>query len=141
MVFTDLFTARKRSLGQGIVLTRVCDLLCSQWGRGSAYRGGLPTEWRGLPTGEGVHLQRGLPREGGGWAETPPSEPEKWAVRILLECLLVLVISWLRTIDFDMSAVFNCIYIPYKMQRYLQKFWRPLENVSAGVGDGGRCSD
>ena len=66
-----MITARKQSLGQGIVFTHVC----SQGGlptRGSAYREG--SAYRG------VYIQGG--REVG---QNPPPELEKRAARILLE--------------------------------------------------------
>ena len=75
------------SQGEGVCLQkgRIClqRAVCLQ-GEGSAYRGrGLPTEEsRGdLPTGIGI----GVYLHGGG--QTP--EPEKRAVRFLLECFLV----------------------------------------------------
>ena len=78
-----VFTARKRSLGQGNVLHM------SVYSRGSAYRG-FCIQGRGVCIqGRGVCIQgRGVCIQGrgvcilGGWAE-------KRAVRILLECFLI----------------------------------------------------
>ena len=80
-----IITARKRSLGQGNIYT--CLSFCSRGGGG----GGLPGQVHPSPLG------RYTPREG-----TPPRQihpsPEqcmlgytgnKWAVRNLLECILV----------------------------------------------------
>ena len=69
-----LITARKRSLGQGNAFSNVSHSVHSG---GSAYRGG------------------GSAHRGQGWADPPPQESEKLAVRILLECFLVFRwISW-----------------------------------------------
>ena len=68
----DIFTARKRSLGQGNIFTDVCLFGGSATRGRSAYGGGLE---RG-----------GLPSEGG-WADPPP-EPEKRAVHIPLTGML-----------------------------------------------------
>ena len=68
-----VFTARKRSLGQGNVFTGVCDSV----NRGVHGPGGV-CAWFG-----GVHGPGGVvhgPGGGAWWA---------WAVRILLECILV----------------------------------------------------
>ena len=79
-----IFTARKRSLGQGNVFTGMCRSFCSHGGKGSLSGGGLldrdpPTEtsWTETP-----------------WTETPPAlRPPLYgkerAVSILLECILV----------------------------------------------------
>ena len=79
----SIITARKRSLGQDNVFTRVCH---------SVHGGGLPG---GICLQMGGCLREGLPRGGGsasrGNGQTP--QPEKWAVRMLLECFLVLHFS------------------------------------------------
>ena len=70
-------TARKRSLGQDNVFTRVCHPVHSGGrGGGSASRGSA--------------YEASASREGGGgsFGQIPP-EPERWAVSILLECFLV----------------------------------------------------
>ena len=64
----------------------------------SVYGGGSASS--GLPWGGGACIQRGMPRglhpgvdlHRGVW-QTPPQKLEKQAVRILLECLLVLA-AW-----------------------------------------------
>ena len=64
-------------------------------GRGSAYVGGLrPGEGGGLPTG-GVHLGEGVCLQGGlpNLRFHPSPELERRAVRILLECFLVLTVK------------------------------------------------
>ena len=70
-----IITARKRSLGQGNIFTNVCSSV----------------------QGEGVCIQEGgLHR--GGWADPPPNQilwdtANDRVVRILLECILVLVMQ------------------------------------------------
>ena len=71
-----IFTARKRSLGQGNVLDLLASVLLSTGGGGLCQRG--------LPG------QRPLPQtENPSWTETSLCGKER-AVRILLECILVL---------------------------------------------------
>ena len=111
-----MFTSRKRSLGQGNIFTSVCQEFCSQ-GEGGAIpactaggipaclaaglqggaipaciAGGIPAclaaGFWGVPTPGGVCSWGGLlPRgvSGGG----PLGQLLLWAVRILLECILV----------------------------------------------------
>ena len=81
---TLIFTARKRSLGQGNIFTPVCH---------SVHRGGLPQCMMGYPPDQAPSLGPG----------TPPDQAPPWpgiplgdtvngrAVRILLECNLVAV--------------------------------------------------
>ena len=87
----DIFTARKRSLGQGNIFTGICL---------STGGGGLPdreTPWIETPWTE-TPLNKDPP-----WTETTPLDRDhpwtwsplygkKWMVRILLECILVF--SW-----------------------------------------------
>ena len=78
-----LITCRKRSLGQGNVFTRVTG--------GSASSGGqLPggSACRRVSAYGGSVLIGGL-HPGDGLVDPPPPEPEKLAIRILLECFLV----------------------------------------------------
>ena len=91
-------TTRKRSLGQGNVFTGACHSFCPRWGGGwlpsmhhSSHDQGVCIQ-RGLHLG-GLH-PRGLPS---GRLGRPPKKTygilwdmdNKWAVRILLECILV----------------------------------------------------
>ena len=85
----EIFTARKRSLGQGNIFTSLCQEFCSQVGEEGAWSGGVPGP-------------RGVPGPGGAWSREvpgprrvcgePPPPPERLllrAIRILLECILV----------------------------------------------------
>ena len=74
-IFSDLtFTARKRSLGQGNIFAPVCH---------SVHREGVPGP------GEGLSAPGGCLARGGAWWR-PPRGLLLRAVRILLECILVL---------------------------------------------------
>ena len=87
-----MFTARKRSLGQGNVFTTVC----SQ-GRGSASKGIClrrpASGGGGSASGEFCIQERGVCiTHQWHWADLPPPPPrelEKWAVHIILEYFLV----------------------------------------------------
>ena len=88
--YTCFITARKRSLGQGNVFTPLCHSvhrgdLCPSIHHRSHDQGGL-CPGGSLPRGSlsrrGQSLSRGVSSR-----ETPPSN--EWAVRILLECILV----------------------------------------------------
>ena len=88
-------TARKRSLGQSNVFTPVCHsghwAVCLGWGRGRPREGGLAPG--------GLHP--------GGLGRPPPHRilqdtVNEWAVRILLECILV----WIADI--------NCVFTETK---------------------------
>ena len=98
--FVQIFTARKRSLGQGNVFRSMCQEFCRQWG-------GLPQCMLGYPPlGAGTPQSRHPPRDeaplplGPGAPPGPGSPPPQQsmlgdlvnerAVRILLECNLVL---------------------------------------------------
>ena len=70
-------TARKQSLGQGNVFTPVCHSVH----RGGAFKG------RGC-LHPGVSAW-GVSESGEGWADPPPEHCNKWAMCILLECILV----------------------------------------------------
>ena len=102
-LFQLIFTAHKRSLGQGNVFTDVC---LSTGGRGSASRGSASVGegvciqgGRGSASKRGdVCIQRGWARGGGlhqGVGQTPLPQHglrdtvNKRTVRILLECILV----------------------------------------------------
>ena len=52
-----IFTARKRSLGQGNIFIGVCQEFCSQWGGSS---------WGSASSQGGCFLPEGLPPPGGG---------------------------------------------------------------------------
>ena len=71
--FNSIFTARKRSLGQGNIFIGMCQEFCSQ---GGSAPGGVSA-----------------PGEGWCLVETPPGRLLLRAVRILLECILVIFIS------------------------------------------------
>ena len=58
-----IFTARKRSLGQGNIFTSMCHSFCPQGG--VCLRGGVP------PTG-GSASRRGVCIQGRGWTDPPP---------------------------------------------------------------------
>ena len=84
----DIITARKGNLGQGSILTGfVCLQGVSVW---CHFLSGclVPCSFQGgvLPLRCGVCLQESLPPGG---RRYPSPEPEKRAVRILLECFLV----------------------------------------------------
>ena len=112
IIFTTIFTTRKRSLGQGNIFTSVCQEFCSQgggaWSQGGASSGGA---WsRGVCSGGvcfggclvlggvcsqggawswGVLLPGGSARGGGVLGGDPPGRLLPRAVCILLECILV----------------------------------------------------
>ena len=86
----EIFTAHNEvgKLGQGYIFTGVCD---------SVHREVLPP-WggafsRGVSSGGGVLAPRGvvLPPGGVCLVETPPGQLLLRAVRILLECILVII--------------------------------------------------
>ena len=90
-----LFTARKRSLGQGNIFTSVCQEFCSQgggaWSRGICPGGvcsGGCLVLGGLCSGGGCLVLGGL-LPGECLLETPQRRLLLRAVRILLECILV----------------------------------------------------
>ena len=123
----SIFTTRKRSLGQCNIFSSVCQEFCSQGG-GSTWAGTHPQagtpplgrytpSWAGPPPPGQVHplgrypLGRYTPQAG-----TPPREQcmlgdmgNKRAVRILLECILVVSKSGL-VINFGMIGLsyFEC---------------------------------
>ena len=77
MYVNIIFTACKRSLGQGNVFTPMYH---------SIYRGGLHPGW-------GLHLGWGALHPGGGWVDPPigyyGDAVNERAARIILECILV----------------------------------------------------
>ena len=81
-----IFTARKRSLGQGNIFSSVCREFCSYGGWSASVHAGIP-----LPPGSRHPPSRQSPLE-----QTPPEQcmlgdtVNKRAVCILLECNLVL---------------------------------------------------
>ena len=92
---TRIITARKRSLGQGNIFRSVCQSFCSQWGRGSLYDvTSCLAAWSHVPSRMFLSLvprsfgERGLCPGRVCPGTPPPPEPEKRAVRILLECFL-----------------------------------------------------
>ena len=98
-----IITARKRSLGQGNVFTRVChsvhrEGLASQRHHRSHDQGGLHL---GGGSASRVELDRPPPLglHMGGWADPPKIHGilwdmvNKWAVCILLECFLVTTVQ------------------------------------------------
>ena len=94
-VLKGLITARKRSLGQGYILTSVCQEFCSQ---GGLVLGGCLVQW-GVPGLGGVPGPGGCLVQEGVWSRgvpggDPPGRLLLRAVRILLECILVKNISW-----------------------------------------------
>ena len=102
------FTTRKRSLGQGNVLTPVCQSLCSQGGV-SQYAVGrsacIPAcDWAG-----GCVSQHAT-----GQSAVTPTTVNKRAIRILLECFLVCflffsVLSLMQQHNSIMYLSFSCI--------------------------------
>ena len=95
---TAIFTARKRSLGQGNICTPVCHSVhrggsvsgCSGGGHVWLLWGGMHGFSRGemcMVAPGGMH---GCSREGGAWYTTRYGDTiNERAVRILLECILV----------------------------------------------------
>ena len=92
--FFIVVNARKRSLGQGNILTSVCHSFCPQY----AFRShdqGVCLQGEGSGSG-GFCIQGGSGSSGGlhGGGKTPSwilrDTVNEWAVRILLECILVL---------------------------------------------------
>ena len=101
--FKHIITARKRSLGQGNVFTPVCQSFCSQGGGGRAWQGvGMHgREWACMAGGAcmtgGVHGRGHLWQGIRVWqrvcvvgACVQERRPLKRALRILLECILVI---------------------------------------------------
>ena len=71
-VMTNIFTTRKRSLGQGNMFTGVCLSTGGMvWSWGGACLGGVPVPEGGACSGGGYLLQ-GVPAPGGCLVETPP---------------------------------------------------------------------
>ena len=117
-----IFTARKRSLGQGIIFISVCHYV--HWGRGS-----IPACITGhMIMGvciQGVYIQWG-PHPGGlhpsgGWADYPPPHQilrdmvNRKAVRIRLNAFLLLHIFWIKNI-----CILFCLLVREMM---LQLLW------------------
>ena len=107
----SIVTARKRSLGQGNVFTGLCHSFCP-WGggggwlpsihhrshdQGGLHLGGLPP-W-GICIQEGGLIPRGSASRGVGQTPLPQRHmrlwdmANKWAVCILLECILVFKVN------------------------------------------------
>ena len=84
----SLFTARKRSLGQGNIFKPVCHSVH----RGGTWSWGVPGPGRVSALGD-VCSSRGACSQGGAWWR-PPGRLLLRAVRILLECTLVLKKKW-----------------------------------------------
>ena len=89
--FSAVFTARKRSLGPGNVFIGVCQEFCPRgvcfsacWDTTPPPRAGLPPEQ--APRAPGT---RHPPEQ-----SMPGDTVNEWAVRILLECILVLKIFY-----------------------------------------------
>ena len=78
-LFDMIITARKLSLGQGNIFTSVCH---------SVHRGWYPS----MHCSGGCAIPACL-AAGGAWWRPPPGRLLLRAVRILLECILVLLIS------------------------------------------------
>ena len=97
-VMTNIFTTRKRSLGQGNMFTGVClstGGMVWSWGVpawGGACSGGMPALGRCLlrrvVPAPGGACSRGVCSLGGAWWRPPGQLPLR-AVHILLECILV----------------------------------------------------
>ena len=95
----DIFTARKRSLGQGNIFIGVCQEFCSRGGgvsgAGGVSDGPLGGSSRGGVCSGGCLVPEGIcSRGGGGWVPggDPPGRPLLQAVRILLEYILVMLL-------------------------------------------------
>ena len=94
----QIFTARKRSLGQDNIFRSMCQEFCPRGGacsRGGAARGGACSR-------EDAY-SKGVPASGGAWWR-PPGQLLLWAVRILLECILVVH-------NFEIHSLVYFIYI------------------------------
>ena len=95
-------TARKRSLGQGNIFIGVCQEFCSQGGLPQCILGYPPPQGQTppRPPGPGTPARLGTPPE-----QTPPLREQSMlgdtvnerAVRILLECNLVDVNTFINT--------------------------------------------
>ena len=129
-ILCHLFTARKRSLGQGNVFTPVCQSFCSQGGLHPA----------GSASGVvGLHSESATR----GWAD-PPSHQilwdmvNEWAVRILLECTLVEIrTKWELDENEMMKNLFNfstvfIIYHPSSLNCTISSSDEIRENWAAG---------
>ena len=108
----EIFTARKRSLGQGNIFTSVCQEFCSQGGRVPGPGGYL------VPGGA---WSRGCLVPGGAWSQegvwrTPPGRLLLRALRILLECILV-------QYDFilTLKKMSTLLFLPFVLKI---NFWR-----------------
>ena len=101
----NIFTTRKRSLGQGNIFSSVCQEFCPQKAGvpGQVHPLGRYTPQAGKTPWAGTPPWTGTPNPP--WQVHPPTHPEqcmlgdtgnKQAVRILLECMLVYKISAAR---------------------------------------------